>query len=241
MNHTAKTRRNFLRKTMSLAALGTMAGTGLLSAGCAQYIDSPQDVAPMIMQEAEWSLSNFRAIADLAKIDTLIPDASGILIFPRVVKGGFIAGVELGTGVLLSRTDTGWSYPAFYMLSAGSIGFQLGLQETAIIMIIRNQSALESIIEHQGKFGAEIGVMVGWSGIGYESATTSNLGVDIVAFTGPGFGVFGGVAMEGAAMVRRTDLNEYFYGSGATPRSIVLEGQFTNPAADALRAAIDPR
>lgn len=231
-----QTRRVFLQYAAAVGGVSLSA----LGAGCAQYIDPPKDVAPMILEESEMSLRSFRAIPDLSVIDTLIPDAAGVLIFPRVVKGGFIAGVEAGTGVLLARSGSGWSHPAFYLLSAGSVGLQAGLQETAIIMIIRNPEALTAVIEHQGKIGAEMGIMLGWNGIGYEGATTTSLGADIVAFAGPGFGAFGGVALEGAALVRRNDLNDYFYAPGAVPRSIVLDGQFSNPAADSLRAALNP-
>ena len=231
-----KTRRVFLQYAAAVGGISAAA----LGVGCAQYIDAPKDVAPMILEEAEIALRTFRSIPDLAVIDTMIPDAAGIIIFPRVVKGGMIAGVEAGTGVLLARNGSGWSYPAFYLLSAGSVGLQLGLQESEIIMIIRNQEALNSLIEHQGKLGAEMGIMLGWNGIGYEGATTTSLGADIVAFSGPGFGAFGGVALEGAALVRRNDLNDYFYETGAIPRTIVLNGQYSNPAADSLRSAINP-
>ncbi len=217
-------------------------GAGIfLVTGCSQYIDEPQVVAPMILEEAETTLRSFRGNPDLKEIDTHIPDAAGILIFPRVVKGGLIAGVEAGTGVLLARTDTGWSAPAFYLLTAGSLGLQAGLQENEIVMIIRNQGALNAVIEHQGKFGAELGIMVGWTGIGYEGATTTSLGLDILAYSGDGFGVFGGAALEGAALVRRNDLNDYLYGEGSIPRAIVLEGRLSNPVTDSLRAAISPR
>ena len=209
--------------------------------GCAQYMSEPREVSRMVIEESIITLRTFRSIPELAIIDQYIPDAAGIIIFPRMIKGGLIAGVESGTGVLMSRTSQGWSYPGFYLLSAASIGFQVGLQESSAIMIIRNTDALNAVIEQQGKFGAEMGLMLGWNGVGYGGSTTTSLGADIVAFTGPGFGIFGGVAMEGAALVRRTDLNEYYYGVGATPRAIVLNGQHSNGNADALRAAIDPR
>ncbi len=232
-----ESRRGFLRGALGLGAVSALGVT----AGCSQYLDNPQAVAPMIIDESIRTLAHFRRIADLKAIDNHIPDAAAVLILPRVVKGGFIGGAEAGTGVLLARTRDGWSYPAFYLMGAGSIGFQAGLQETEVIMIIRTPGALEAIIEHQGKFGADMGLMVGWEGIGYEASTTTSLGADILAFVGPGIGVYGGVSLEGAALVRRNDLNDVYYSVGATPREIVMDGRHVNPAADALRAAIDPR
>ncbi|MEQ8667129.1 MAG: lipid-binding SYLF domain-containing protein [Rhodospirillales bacterium] len=208
---------------------------------CAQFTNEPEELAPAVLSQAVDTLALFRANPDLKKIDELIPDAAGILILPRVVKGGLIVAAEAGTGVLLARkSGSTWSAPAFYLLSSGSVGFQMGLQETAIVMIIRNQKALDAVIEHQGKFGADIGVTVGWAGIGYEGATTVGLGADIVALSAGNLGVFGGMSLEGAAIVRRTDLNELVYGPGATPRAILF-GDLANPMADPLRAAINPR
>ncbi len=44
--------------------------------------------------------------------------------------------------------------------------------------------------------------------------------------------------MEGAVLVRRTDLNEAFYGPGAVPSAIVFENKYTNPKAEPLRTAL---
>lgn len=209
---------------------------------CSQYTDPPQVVAPRIIDQAIDTLATFRQLENLKDIDRHIPGAAGILILPHVVKGGLIAAAEAGTGVLLARTsDGGWSYPAFYVLGAGSIGLQAGFQDTAVVLILRNPEALMAVIEDQGKFGAEASLMIGYVGAGYEGSTTTNMGADIVAFMGPGMGAFGGVSLEGAALIRRNDLNSAFYGAGAEPHGILLNGQYSNGGADALRSRIDPQ
>ena len=208
---------------------------------CSQFARPPEDLAVVVLSQSIDTLAQFRANPDLRRIDEILPSAAGVMILPRVVKGGFIAAAEIGTGVLLARRDDQtWSYPAYYLLSGGSVGLQAGLQETAVVMVIRNREALDAVVEHQGKFGADIGVTVGWSGIGYEGATTANLGVDIVAVSAANLGVFGGASLEGSAMIRRTDLNEQVYGPETTPRDILF-GDLANGIADPLRAAINPR
>jgi len=207
-------------------------------AACAQFRQTPDQLAPAVLQQSIDTLAFFRSNDDLRKINELMPDAAGVMILPRVVKGGFIAAAEAGTGVLLAHRDDGtWSYPAYYFLSGGSVGLQLGLQETSIVMIIRTKKGLDAVIEHQGKFGADIGVTVGWAGIGYEGSTTAGLGADIVAFSAGNLGAFGGASLEGSALVRRGDLNDLVYGQGATPTDILF-GSLSNPMADPLRAAV---
>jgi len=57
-----------------------------------------------------------------------LKDAKGVLIYPQVLKAGFIFGGSGGTGVLLSRDGkTGeWSNPAFYTMGSVSFGLQIG-------------------------------------------------------------------------------------------------------------------
>jgi len=231
----------WLSKLIRRPAIVVVALIATTLTGCAQFTGPPDKAAPMLLESARDTLAHFRRVPDLKVIDQLIPDAAAIVILPSVIKGGLVGAAEAGTGVLLARTPDGWSYPAFYMLAAGSIGFQVGLQETEVIMIIRNLGALNAVVEHQAKLGADFGVTVGWQGIGYEGSTTTNAGADIIAVVGPGMGIFGGVSLEGAALVRRTDLNEVLYGANAVPREIIFDGIHSNPMADQLRAAIQPR
>ena len=122
-------------------------------------------------------------------------------------------------------------------MGAGSFGLQIGGQASEVILVLRNRKAVEAVIEHQGKLGGDLEVTVGTIGAGVEGATTTNLGADILVFA-KSAGVFGGGSVEGAILAKRTDWNEAFYGPGANPRAIVLEGRFANPKADPLRAAL---
>ena len=210
----------------------------ILVLGCTQFTGAPNKTAPMILESAEETLGHFRSVKELQVIDRLLPNAKGILILPSVIKGGLIGAAEAGTGVLLAKTPNGWSYPAYYMITAGSIGLQAGIQETEVVMIIRNLGALDALVKNQIKFGADMGITVGWQGIGYEGSTTTNIGADIIALVGPGMGAYGGLSLEGAALIRRRDLNESLYGPGVTPREILFEGLHVNPLADSLRSSI---
>ena len=148
-------------------------------------------------------------------------------------------GAEGGSGVLIARrADGSWGYPAFYTLGAASIGIQFGIQDTETVLVIRNDGALRSIIKNQGKFGADLGVTAGFYGAGMEASTTTNLRLDVLAFTNSKVGVFGGASLEGAVLARRWDMNEAFYAKGATPEKIVLEGLYKNTQADRLRSAL---
>lgn len=213
---------------------------GVFGLGACQEIrETPAEGTDRLIGWSTITVENFYRLPQLKEFVKFLPDAHAVLILPAVVKAGFFFGAEGGSGVLIARqTGGGWGYPAFYTLAAGSFGLQFGLQDTETILIIRNAGALRSIIKNQGKFGADLGITAGFYGAGVEASTTTNLGADVLAFTNAKVGAFAGASLEGAALIRRRDLNEAFYGAGATPEGIIFDGRFKNPKADRLRSAL---
>ena len=208
-------------------------------AACQEIRETPAEGTDRLLGWSTITVENFSRLPQLKDFVKFLPEAHAVLILPAVVKAGFFFGAEGGSGVLIARqTGGGWGYPAFYTLAAGSFGFQFGLQDTETILVIRNAGALRSIIRNQGKFGADLGITAGFYGAGVEASTTTNLGADVLAFTNAKVGAFAGVSLEGAALVRRRDLNEAFYGAGATPEGIIFDGRFKNPKADRLRSVL---
>ena len=174
----------------------------------------------------------------LQQMRSLYPDARGIVILPGVLKGGFIVGAEGGSGVLLARDASGrWGYPAFYTMAAGSIGFQAGAQSSDIILLLFSDKAVRSLVRHQGKIGADLGLTVGTVSTGVEASTTTNVGADILAFSS-GIGVFAGASAEAAIMIKRNDFNHAYYGEPVTPEQIIIDSAVQNPQADKLRTLL---
>lgn len=199
--------------------------------------------AQQIVDGANATLEKFKSSQDMPmdRFRELLPKAEGVVILPGVIKGGFIVAAEGGSGVLLARDAAGrWSYPAFYFLAAGSVGLQAGGQATDMVLLVFNTDAVQSIIDHQGKLGADLGIVVGTVGAGVEASTTTNVGADVMAFS-QGVGAFAGGSLEAAALVRRNDLSEAYYGQPLTPDDIVMGGRAQNPGADALRATLAAR
>jgi SH3 domain-containing YSC84-like protein 1 len=161
--------------------------------------------------------------------------ARGVIIVPELVQGGFILGAAGGRGVLVGRTSpTHWTYPAFYNLGSGSVGFQAGAKVSEIVFIILTEKGLAAILDHKFKFGAEAGVTMVAVGIGLEGASTAATGADIVAYASSN-GLFAGASLEGSYIDPDNDWNALYYGAGATGRQIVMDGRFSNPGAEPLR------
>ena len=169
---------------------------------------------------------------------TALQNAAGVAIFPAVYKAGFFVGAEGGNGLVIARDTHGnWGYPAFYTLAGGSWGIQFGGQRAGVVLIMRSRKAVEAVLKHQGKAGADLGIALGSIGTGLEGSTTTNLAADIFAFS-DAKGLFGGFSLEGTAIVRRNDLNREYYGADVTPASILIEHAQQNAHADTLRDAL---
>ncbi len=210
-------------------------GTG----ACQQMRETPAQGVDRLLEWSTDTLQNFARKPELKDFASHIPDARALMILPAIIKAGFFVGAEVGSGVLIARDAGGrWGVPAFYTLGAASFGLQFGVQDTETVLVIRNDGALQAIIRDQGKFGADLGITAGLYGTGMEASTTSNLRMDVLAFTNAKVGAFAGASLEGAVLARRRDLNEALYGEGATPEAIINERRYKTTKADRLRSAL---
>ena len=203
--------------------------------GCTSKYEIKPQASELIVLESLETLKNIKKGNKFKHLEEVLRDAAGCAIFPSLYKAGFFFGAEGGNGIVIARDTQGkWGYPAFYTLAGGSWGFQFGAQKASVVLVIRSREAIEAILQHQGKFGADISVAFGPVGSGLEGATTTNLAADIYAFS-DAKGLFAGFSLEGAGLVRRNDLNREYYGKSVTARSILMEHEHKNSQAKQLR------
>jgi lipid-binding SYLF domain-containing protein len=164
--------------------------------------------------------------------------ARAVMIFPRVFRGGLIVGGEGGYGVLLARDGGGnWSSPAFYSIGSGSVGLQIGVSDSQIMLFIMNDRALNAVLQNQFKIGGDASIAVATVGAGIEGSTTAALRADIVSVA-KSRGLFAGITLEGSLMSRRNGDNAAYFGRQVSAEQIVLSMEVHNPGADNLRAAL---
>lgn len=162
--------------------------------------------------------------------------SKGVLIIPSLFKGGLIFGGQYGNGILLAhKPDGAWSYPAFYTISGGSFGLQIGITDSSILFIVMTEKGMNAMMDSQFKFGADSGITFVVVGAGMGASTTTAFGADIYAFSLGGVGLYGGLSLEGTVVSPRESWNSAYYGSNVASRAIVKDGQASNPAADKLR------
>lgn len=164
--------------------------------------------------------------------------ARAVMICPQVFKAGFLLGGQGGSCVLVARDGAGsWSAPAFYGLGGGSIGFQAGIQDAEVMLMIMSDKGLGAVMDSQFKLGADASATFVDLGGGIEGATTAALRADIVGFT-RARGLYAGISLSGSLLSSKSDWNAAYYGRPVAAQQIVLGMEATNPAADPLRQVL---
>lgn len=192
----------------------------------------------LLVDHARITVDTLAGMEDMRGMRNMLARAKAVLVFPELLKGGFIVGGEGGSGVLLARNaQTGdWSAPAFYALFAGSIGLQIGGEVSQAMLLIMTDKGLEAMFRNEFKLGADASLAVGPIGRGIEASATTNLRDDIYAFA-ISKGLFGGVSLEGAIINARHSRNQAYYGRTVSPRDIVM-GTAGAAGAERLRASL---
>jgi lipid-binding SYLF domain-containing protein len=161
-----------------------------------------------------------------------IKDAKGVLIYPQVLKAGFIWGGSGGTGVLLLRDGkTGeWSNPAFYTMGSVTFGLQIGGESAEVVLLVMSQKGVDSLLTSKIKLGGDASVALGPVGGGAKSDVTT----DFLSFS-KSKGLYAGMNLEGSYIDVRESLNKEYYGKEVTPVDIVVKQSVGNKGADRLR------
>jgi lipid-binding SYLF domain-containing protein len=161
--------------------------------------------------------------------------AAGIAVFPGTVRGGFIVGAERGRGILSVRDakTNGWSAPAFLTITGGSLGLQIGVRATDLVLVIQNQRGLENLVRNEWKVGAGAAATAGPVGRDAQAATDIQLRAEILSYS-RSRGLFAGASLEGSTIREDEDANRRFYGEKLTTRQIVFDGKVGAPESVAV-------
>ena len=159
---------------------------------------------------------------------TLLHDSYGIMVIPDVLKVGYVIGGRHGRGILVTRTDDDtWSKPVFVELSAGSVGWQIGIQSTDLVLLFDSRSSVRNILEGEFTLGADASVSAGPKGRGVGAQTDVEFESEIYSYS-KSKGLFAGVSLEGASIQIDYTATENFYGDAYTSVRRILDGDLEN-------------
>jgi lipid-binding SYLF domain-containing protein len=168
--------------------------------------------------------------------ESILKNAQGIAIIPGIIKAAYGIGGEYGRGVLLVQEKGSWSNPSFVTLAGGSVGWQIGVQRSDLILVFKTRKSIDNIAQGKVTLGADAGVAAGPVGRGAQASTDLSMKAEIYAYS-KAKGLFIGVSIKGAAIQIDADANRRFYGdSHITAESLFSQfGPEGPPAAVKLR------
>jgi lipid-binding SYLF domain-containing protein len=128
----------------------------------------------------------------------LADKAVAVLVFPSIVKGGFIIAGQFGDGALRKNGKT----TAYYRSLAASYGFQAGVQAYGYVLFFMDDASVQYLDNSAGfELGTGPSLVVLDSGFGKNLSTTT-LQKGIYAFIFDQKGLMGGVGIQGSKITR---------------------------------------
>jgi lipid-binding SYLF domain-containing protein len=149
-----------------------------------------------INRDAKVALEKLYEKSSSAK--TLGEKAKGILVFPGIVKGGFLAGGQFGEGALLKDGKAA----GYYNTVQGSFGLQAGIQKYGYALFLMTDSAMKYIDKSDGwEIGVGPSIVVMDIGAA-ASATTTTVQAEIYAIFFDQKGLMGGLGLQGTKITK---------------------------------------
>lgn len=172
---------------MALAmTMGLALAAGPAHAGSAAEIDRDVDAALTYMFA---SVQGSRELGARAK---------GILVFPSIVKAGFLFGAQYGEGALRERGKT----TGYYSSAAASYGLQAGVQAFGYALFFMSDSAI-NYLNSSGGFELGVGPSIVVLDTGTARAlTTTTMQHDIYAVFFDQRGLMAGMGLQGSKISR---------------------------------------
>jgi lipid-binding SYLF domain-containing protein len=148
-----------------------------------------------------------KATAALRKLYATSPEAKalaqkakGILVFPSIVKGGFIVGGQCGNGALRVNGKT----ISYYRSGAASYGLQAGVQTFGYVLMFMDDESLAYLDKSDGwEIGSGPSVVIVDKGAA-KTLSSTTLRSGVYAFIFAQKGLMGGIGLQGSKITKIT-------------------------------------
>jgi len=204
----------------SILSMGAIVLTAFVVTGAANA-DMQDDI-----NQAVSVLERFQEIPESAIPDVIMRDARGLAIF-TLTKAGFVFSGRGGSGIVVARTDKGWSGPSAIGAGGMGFGFQAGAQVSELVIVLNTPDAVVAFAKGGNvTLGGAMSFAAGPVGRDLEGS----MAVGAVMYTySRSQGLYAGVSLEGTVVYTRDDANAEFYGKPVQAREI-LSGSIPPPA-----------
>jgi lipid-binding SYLF domain-containing protein len=170
----------------------------VVAAGCLFGPSGLPTAEAAVSSRAEIDAQSREALARLKEQTSagaeLASRAAGVLVFPKVLKGGVVVGGEYGEGQL----RVGGVPTRYYRLASASVGFQLGVQQKSVVILFMTPESLDHFRRSKGwKAGVDASVAIATLGAG-DQIDTETARKPVIAFVFSNKGLMYNLTLEGS-------------------------------------------
>jgi len=159
--------------------------------------------------------------------EEVLNGAKCVAIVPHMVKAGLGIGGQHGRGVATCKNTQGWSAPAFFSISGGSFGLQIGAEGVDLVMLFMNEKGMQALLSDKFQVGGDASAAAGPVGRQAAAGTDWKLQSPILTYS-RSKGAFAGITLNGSVIKQDGDSTKAFYGQQMTSQQL-LAGQVPAP------------
>jgi lipid-binding SYLF domain-containing protein len=170
----------------------------------------------------------------------LLDKAHCVVLVPGLKKAALGFGGKYGRGFALCRATSGegWGPPAALRVEGGSVGFQIGVSSSDVVMLVMNERGMQKLSSSKFTIGADATAAAGPVGRNATAQTDAYMSAEILSWS-RSRGLFAGISLDGATLRNDLDENEILYGQRWTSKQILGSGAKMPEAASKLVAALN--
>lgn len=200
-----------------------LAGQLLIGSSYAQTIEEAR------LTNAGAVLQAFTSGAVMTIPPEILSYAQGVAVIPGVLRMGLVFGGRRGRGVVTVRGEDGnWSNPAFITLTGGSVGAQIGVESTDIVLVFGSARSVRNIGRGKFTLGGDAAVTAGPVDRAARATTDMTFTSEVYAYA-DSRGLFAGASLEGTRLSMDADANINFYPPGGSAQPLQPQN-FSTPA-----------
>jgi len=192
------------------------------------------------LEDAGVVFSEIMATPDKSIPQNLLNQSHCIILVPGLKKGGFVVAAKYGRGFVTCRavSGQGWGPPGAVRIEGGSIGLQIGISSTDLVLLVMNERGMKRLLTTKFTLGGEASVAGGPVGRNASAQTDALMTAEILSWS-RSHGVFAGVSLDGSTLRNDIDVNAELYGQRWQNKQILMSGLQPPAAAAKLLAALN--
>src|SRR5258706_5752555 len=163
------------------------------------------------ISNAATALSEIMAAPDKGIPGDVLSKVYCIAVIPGMKKVAFVGGGQSGKGIVACRKDGGaWGPPSMLSMAGGSVGLQIGVQSTDVIMLFMNKRGVEHLTSNKFEVGGDASAAAGPVGRDATANTDAAMNAEIYTYS-RSRGAFAGISLKGARVTTDDHGNRAIY------------------------------